>query len=411
MKHTNTRILIIIYFNFLFIYGSLNNVEPFCQLRITTNKNLFFKACFGVPYALPPVEDLRFRLPIECNNWFNHLNFTKEKLPCIGFNVKGHEDCLYLNIFTPITKNNYLSVIVWIPGQFFLNADTTFLSNGPDYFIEQEVIFVTVSYRQGLFGFASTEDEVLPGNMGIADIFAALKWIKKYIKKFNGDGDNITIMAHGSGAVCVSILQQNYLSKGLFQRIILHSGSSLVTWGRSENSKRFILKLGKELNLNTNSTDSLVNSLRCYKNISRLHKTTKKVYKSFLKDINPLNGNIIGPVLTNNGKFLSGPAHESFFQNNFTSVPIIIGYTVLEAISDSIQYISGYVSKMNSTDFYMSSIKADEKYKDNIGSMIEKNYFMPGVEKNILRSLRVVSFAPRSILVHRSHANKLSISS
>lgn len=104
--------------------------------------------------------------------------------------------------------------MVWIYGGSFVNGDSSYNNYGPDYLLEQDVIFASMNYRLGVFGFASTEDLSCPGNMGLKDQALALQWIQRNIKYFGGDPNRVTIFGESAGAASVSYQLQSSYSKG-----------------------------------------------------------------------------------------------------------------------------------------------------------------------------------------------------
>ncbi|XP_012935541.1 neuroligin 4-like [Aplysia californica] len=141
------------------------------------------------------------------------------------------EDCLYLNVFTTVPKasSSPQPVMVWIHGGGYTAGaasqyDVISLST-------KGVVVVSINYRLNVFGFLSTEDDVMPGNYGMLDQIAALKWVRKNIAGFGGDPNLITIFGERAGSGSVSLLTLSPLAKGLFQRAIMESGVSISPWG------------------------------------------------------------------------------------------------------------------------------------------------------------------------------------
>ncbi|XP_055838522.1 juvenile hormone esterase-like [Episyrphus balteatus] len=194
-----------------------------------------FEVFMGVPFAEPPVGDLRFSNPKPMKPWKGVLDATKAKPDCIQKNylppqpfVSGQEDCLYLNIYRPINKDKKpLPVMVYIFGGGFFAGTASPLIHGPEYFMDtKEVILVTLAYRLGALGFLSTGDANMPGNFGLKDQNLALKWIQSYISYFGGDPHSVTIFGQSAGAVSVHMHILSDLSSGLFQRAIVMSGNA-----------------------------------------------------------------------------------------------------------------------------------------------------------------------------------------
>lgn len=142
-------------------------------------------------------------------------------------------------------------VLVWIYGGGFISGNSGYY--GPDFFMQQNVVMVTINYRFGAFGFlsvAGTEFDV-PGNAGLKDQRMALIWIRDNVAQFGGDPSNITLLGQSAGAASVHFHMLSPMSKGLFHRAILQSGSAFCPWAQSttpsapnEMAKRLALSLG-----------------------------------------------------------------------------------------------------------------------------------------------------------------------
>ncbi|XP_022079679.1 liver carboxylesterase-like [Acanthaster planci] len=217
----------------------------------------------GIPYAKPPLGNLRFKPPEDTGPWADQPLGIPEKLPpaCpqdvtldpwmvrLGLNQTS-EDCLTLNIYAPTQNTDALPVLVFIHvgyGVYSTSSvyDATLLAS------QAEAVFVVINHRLGALGFLSTEDEVAPGNYGLHDILAALKWVNKYIGSFGGDPEQVTIQGHGSGAVLAHFLVLSERAKGLFNKAVLMSATAISppvdnpTLPRpSEIAKALALKLG-----------------------------------------------------------------------------------------------------------------------------------------------------------------------
>ena len=124
-----------------------------------------------------------------------------------------------------IAKSNQTApVMVWIHGGGFVQGSGTFDEYGPNMFMEEEIVLVTVNYRLGPFGFLTTVTEEIPGNMGLWDQALALRWVNENIQNFGGDPDKVTIFGESAGSVSVSLLMVAPSLRGLFSRVIMDSG-------------------------------------------------------------------------------------------------------------------------------------------------------------------------------------------
>ena len=190
----------------------------------------------GVPFAAPPVGDLRWKAPQPVIPWKGVREATDYAACPIqgGNNPYGYsEDCLYLNIWSPAkTPKDKLPVLVWIYGGGFAGGCTADpVTDGTDL-ARDGVIMVTTAYRVGKIGFLahpelSAEDpNGVSGNYGILDQIAALRWIQDNISKFGGDPEKVTIFGESAGGISVSMLCASPLAKGLFRGAISESGGS-----------------------------------------------------------------------------------------------------------------------------------------------------------------------------------------
>ncbi|KAJ8717745.1 hypothetical protein PYW07_005675 [Mythimna separata] len=225
----------------------------------------------GIPYAAPPVGDLRFMPPQPVNPWDEPLTTTKEKPACIQYNnnikkgqpygMYGVEDCLYLDIFTPAIDENERAVIVLIVTDHFQNSYNKSKDYAPDFFIEEDVVVVTISHRLAAIGFLSLENELLPGNSGLKDIVEALEWVRDNVGQFGGDLNRITLMGLQGGAAAIDLLMYSK-AKDLFSAAILHSGTSWSTAYLQEDVRKRAFRLGEIMEVPSSSDIKLLKDLQ-----------------------------------------------------------------------------------------------------------------------------------------------------
>lgn len=193
-----------------------------------TSSNL--KVFKGIPYARPPVGDLRWRSPQPVQPQNGILRAYEYGADCPQKTAgRQSEDCLFLNVWAPQQPGKY-PVMVWIHGGGFINGSGKI--NG-EAFAKQGIVFVSMNYRLGRFGsFAhpALSAEVPAGvpvtNFWLQDQVAALKWVQKNIGQFGGDPKQVTIFGVSAGGTSVNMLMASPLAKGLFQRAISQSGIS-----------------------------------------------------------------------------------------------------------------------------------------------------------------------------------------
>jgi len=190
----------------------------------------------GIPFAAPPVGDLRWRAPQPVVKWDSIRLATKfAPSPIQSGNPDGgkSEDCLYLNVYTPAkSANEKLPVLVWIYGGGFSAGSTATPWYDGKKLAQKGVVFVSIAYRVGQLGFlvhpelSSENTNHVSGNYGLLDQIAALQWIQNNIAAFGGDPGKVTIFGESAGAISVSMLCASPLAKGLFRGAISQSGGS-----------------------------------------------------------------------------------------------------------------------------------------------------------------------------------------
>ncbi len=193
----------------------------------------------GIPYAAPPVGELRWKPPQAIPPWTQTKNFTLFGPACPqpkqNNSSKFSEDCLYLNVWTPATTpDERLPVMVWIHGGAFNFGS----ASQPEYdgknLARKGVVVVTINYRLGPLGFfvhpllSKESDKNTSGNYGLLDQIAALKWVQKNIAAFGGSPDRVTIFGQSAGSRSVTLLMISPLSAGLFHRAIAESGGPII---------------------------------------------------------------------------------------------------------------------------------------------------------------------------------------
>lgn len=190
----------------------------------------------GIPFAAPPVGDLRWKAPQPVEKWDGIMQTTAfAPAPMQGGNPPSgkSEDCLYLNIWTP-AKNprDKIPVMVYIYGGGFSGGYTSDPWISGEKLAKKGVILVSIAYRVNQFGFLAHPElsaenaNGVSGNYGLLDQIAALQWVKNNIAAFGGDPEKVTIFGESAGAISVSMLCASPLSKGLFSGAISQSGGS-----------------------------------------------------------------------------------------------------------------------------------------------------------------------------------------
>lgn len=193
----------------------------------------------GIPFAAPPVNELRWKAPQPTQKWKGVLPADKfgpasiQNNPAMTNLPPPSEDCLYLNVWTPAKSDkDRLAVMVWIHGGGFMAGATSEQLYHSEHIAKRGVVVVTIGYRLGIQGFmahpalSAENDKKVSGNYGLLDMIEGLKWVQQNISAFGGDPGKVTIFGESAGGIAVSMLCASPLAKGLFHGAISQSGGS-----------------------------------------------------------------------------------------------------------------------------------------------------------------------------------------
>ncbi|CAF0853533.1 unnamed protein product [Adineta steineri] len=217
--------------------------------RISDSPNLqHVRTWLGIPFAKPPIGSRRFKAPERVQPWSGILDATNLPPTCwqteqIIYNLESEkiwspntncsEDCLYLNIWVPVSNTSVtsMSVLVWIYGGAFVTGSSTLdIYDGKILAATNDVIVVSMQYRLQSLGFLFLDRPDAPGNQGLYDQVLALEWIHHNIGYFGGDSQRITLFGESAGAVAVGFHLLSPRSRSLFSNAILQSGGPTCNW-------------------------------------------------------------------------------------------------------------------------------------------------------------------------------------
>lgn len=304
-----------------------------------------YEAYEGIPYALPPIGKLRFKPPQKIPAWSGDLPATKFGSICLQYTqiiqehedrVQGSEDCLYLNVYVPVRENKdfKIPVIFWIHGGAFQYGSGMHM--GAKFIMDRDVILVTINYRLGPLGFLSTEDDIVPGNMGLKDQSMALHWVSENIEWFGGNSNKITLTGLSAGGASVHYHYLSRLSSNLFQGGISVSGTAFDCWTQTENSLEKAKKLAAIMGCPTGSIRDMVQCLR-YRPGQALVQATKEFQPWLYNPFTPF-----GPVVEKYGDapFIDQSPIEIVHSGNVQDIPWITSVVSEEGLYPVADFIA-----------------------------------------------------------------------
>ncbi|XP_069678273.1 esterase FE4-like [Periplaneta americana] len=331
----------------------------------SSRSNRQFLAFMGIPYARPPVGDLRFKAPQPAASWTELKNATVEGSTCPHVSewtrtTEGEEDCLFINVFTPKLPSGpnvtLYDVLVVIHGGGFFFGSGNRISLGPDFLVDEDVVVVSFNYRLGFLGFLSLQNSEVPGNNGLKDQSMALHWIKQNIARFGGDPNKVTISGNSAGGAAVHYQVLSPMSRGLFQRAVAQSGSALNPWAFQSASKSVdtAFRVGTFLGTNTTDKDELLRYLKSLP-LERLWRVVTSHDFKF-QPTSEIN-------ITSDEVFLPDKPINMINAGNFNKVPYVTGVASREGILLVQQLKQGYLGDLqNKTE---SIIKEEFEMEEN----------------------------------------------
>ena len=285
----------------------------------------------GIPFAAPPLGNLRWRAPKAPTAWTGIRNADKFAPACVqipivnrtlGMDpVETSEDCLYLNVWTPAkSANERLPVMVWIyGGGFTIGATSIGQYNGANL-AKKGVVLVSVAYRLGALGFLahpalSAEQGGHSGNYGLLDQIAGLQWVKRNIAAFGGDPGRVTIFGESAGGIAVSMLAASPLAKGLFQGAISESGGNFAPAQRDNEGGENMHTLARAEKEGAAFLSKL--------GAASLADARQKSPADILKMSGPALGAGWWPVF--DGYVLLGDQYQLYQEGHYNDTPVLIG--------------------------------------------------------------------------------------
>ncbi|XP_072111502.1 cholinesterase-like [Mobula birostris] len=333
---------------FLLTFESLNSTSSEEELVVTTKQGKVkgmsvnvlsgsVTAFLGIPYAEPPIDELRFKKPEPRRPWsglwnadrypnscYQYVNSSSPGLPWEEMwnpNTQLSEDCLYVNVWVPSPKPNKAAVMIWIFGGGFASGTSSLMIYDGKYLAYVEnVIVVSMNYRLGALGFLAVPgSRDIHGNMGLFDQRLALQWVQDNIMAFGGNPNSVTLFGESAGAASIHLHILSPKSHSLFTRAIMQSGSCNAPWAvlPDAEAKHRASILAHRLSCTFNNDTALVNCLH--------HKHPKEIVDKSLGIVTDslLSGYTFKPVV--DGDFLTDVPDELIQMKKLKKLQILVG--------------------------------------------------------------------------------------
>ncbi|XP_049539316.1 esterase B1-like [Anopheles darlingi] len=313
-----------------------------------TFNDVAYCAYLGLRFARPPIGELRFADPVP-QELEGHRNYTAYGSVCAQFKninlqteVKGDEDCLFLNIFTPLAGRDEAQGPVKYPVLVFVHGGSFIAGSGEvhgvDLLMDNEVVVVTLNYRLGVLGFLRHDRYNLTGNYGLKDQILALEWIVRYVEHFGGDPQRVTLMGHSAGGAAVTHHLYHPRAQQLFQGLIVLSGSMLAPWALNYDYRKCTDNYLHDLTATTLEELRELDFKKLYRRDARLRYAfafSSMFYSCFI------------PTLEEEGHpgaYFNRAPHQQILHTVAPSIPILMSET-----SSEFEQLLNHV-----TDFWMS---------------------------------------------------------
>ncbi|XP_013192630.1 esterase FE4-like [Amyelois transitella] len=276
---------------------------------------------FGIPYG----SSERFQPPKEPRKWKGTLNAVNRFTSCaqaVTFITHTNEDCLELDVYTPGSAHPGDNIPVFV----FLHGGAYYYGNkaitDPEFLVTKNIIAVIINYRLTVLGFFCANGIA---NLGLKDQTAALKWVKKNIAAFGGDPNNVSLAGQSAGASAAAMHMLSEHSKGLFHKLILMSGTSLVPWAFNPEPMRPAFEDANKI-ADAQDEEDLYNIFTTYPMRQILRATLGVSYNSRYFKYSPcIDSNATDP-------FFRDTPYEIIKSGHFNKVPVLLGVAEVEGM-------------------------------------------------------------------------------
>uniref|UniRef100_A0A2A4J554 Carboxylic ester hydrolase n=1 Tax=Heliothis virescens TaxID=7102 RepID=A0A2A4J554_HELVI len=369
---------------------------------------------YNIPYATAPTGQDKFKAPLPGPVWLEPFDAVDEKVICpqakvpmdvMPKDVVVKENCLIANVHVPNTKEKSLSVVVYVHGGAFIIGYGEILK-ATQLMKTNDFILVTFNYRLGIHGFLCLGTEDAPGNAGMQDQVALLRWVQKNINSFGGNPDDVTIIGSSAGSASVDLLMLSKSAEGLFHRVVPESGANLAAFTIQRDPVEIAKTHARKLNF-TN-----VDDIYALENFYKTASMELLTADNFLDRADATF--LFGPCVerdTGDGAFLTESPLSILKSGNYRKLPVLYGFAEMEGLF-RVNLFEFWKHKMNEkfSDFLPADLKFDsDEEREEVARKIKSFYFgdKPISNDNILKY--VDYFSDVTFAYHMLWAVKLHV--
>ncbi|XP_013196054.2 venom carboxylesterase-6 [Amyelois transitella] len=358
-----------------------NGTEESLEVKITQGTVRGYKKIgsdvfvfYGIPYATAPTGRQKFMPPLSPPQWAGIFEATDKDIICIQpFRPYSQENCLIANVYVPDTERTNLPVVVIVHGgAFYLYYGS--VQEPIDLVNSGKIIAVSFNYRLGAHGFLCLGTEEVPGNAGMKDQVAMLRWVQENIAHFGGNPNDVTIMGCSAGGMSVDLLSVSPMAKGLFHKVIVNSGASVGPLSFQvdplENARSYAKALGFDRVDDIDALEEFYKTVSYETLISRLDVIIERTDSSvvFMPCVEADMGT---------ERFLEDAPVNLLRSQNLTRYPMMYGYAEMEGLFN-VNRFDDWKQRMNEnfSEFLPADLQFEtSQQREEVAAKIKMFYF------------------------------------